>query len=116
MKPGDVVSGRYNVVRHIGRGGMQDVYLARDTLLEIDVAVKTPQPGQQVKRFSKSAVIAARVNHHNVAKTYDYFEEGGQPFWSKSMSKGKHWRRSSLGSEPWIRIWELASSVIWQKA
>lgn len=89
MKSGDVVSGRYQIVRHIGRGGMQDVYLARDILLDIDVAVKTPQPGQQVKRFSQSAVIAARVNHHNVAKTYDYFEHDDQPFLVEEYVEGQ---------------------------
>jgi serine/threonine-protein kinase len=52
---------------------MQEVYLARDTLLNIDVAIKTPQIGQKPGRFTKSAVLAARINHHNVAKTYDYF-------------------------------------------
>jgi serine/threonine-protein kinase len=78
MKNGDVVSSRYVIRNHIGRGGMQDVYLAFDQLLEHEVALKTPQAGQHDKRFSQSAVIAARVNHHNVAKTLDYFEENGQ--------------------------------------
>lgn len=70
---GKVIGGRYTVIEHIGAGGMQDVYRARDGLLNIDVALKTPQAGQAVKRFANSAVIAARVNHHNVAKTLDYF-------------------------------------------
>lgn len=80
MKPGDIVSSRYVVQRHIGRGGMQDVYLASDQLLGIDVALKTPQVGQPDKRFIQSAKIAAMVNHHNVAKTLDYFEENGRLF------------------------------------
>jgi serine/threonine-protein kinase len=80
MKRGDIVSSRYAVHKHIGRGGMQDVYLASDQLLGIEVALKTPQAGQPDKRFSQSARIAAMVNHHNVAKTLDYFEEGGNPF------------------------------------
>lgn len=80
MKPGDIVSSRYVVQKHIGRGGMQDVYLAGDRLLGVDVALKTPQVGQPDKRFMQSAKIAAMVNHHNVAKTLDYFEENGQLF------------------------------------
>lgn len=80
MNFGDVVSSRYIVKSHIGRGGMQDVYLASDNLLGIDVALKTPQPGQPNRRFARSARIAAMVNHHNVAKTFDYFEENGNPF------------------------------------
>ncbi|MBN0009087.1 serine/threonine protein kinase, partial [Pseudomonas aeruginosa] len=71
MNAQDIVSGRYRIERHIGRGGMQDVYLAQDILLESNVALKTPQPGQPDKRFKSSAKISARVNHHNVAKTLD---------------------------------------------
>lgn len=80
MNPGQTIQSRYVIKQHIGRGGMQDVFLASDILLGIDVALKTPQVGQQGKRFKNSAVISARVNHHNVAKTFDYFEEGGEMF------------------------------------
>lgn len=80
MKSGDIVSSRYVVQKHIGRGGMQDVYLASDQLLGIEVALKTPQAGQPDKRFIQSAKIAAMVNHHNVAKTLDYFEENDRLF------------------------------------
>jgi serine/threonine-protein kinase len=78
MKTGQIVCGRYQVTGTIGSGGMQDVYLATDQLLGVNVALKTPQPGQQHKRFSQSAIIAAKVNHHNVAKTLDYVEEEGR--------------------------------------
>ncbi|WP_157915991.1 serine/threonine-protein kinase, partial [Escherichia coli] len=80
MNAQDIVSERYRIERHIGRGGMQDVYLAQDILLESNVALKTPQPGQPDKRFKNSAKISARVNHHNVAKTLDYIEENGRLF------------------------------------
>lgn len=75
-----IVGGRYNILEHVGRGGMQEVYRAHDALLEMDVALKTPQAGQPTKRFRASAQIAAMVNHHNVAKTLDYFEEGGAEY------------------------------------
>ena len=74
---GNVIGGRYEIVAHVGRGGMQEVFRARDTLLDVDVALKTPQAGQAAKRFKTSALIAARVNHYNVAKTLDYFEDKG---------------------------------------
>lgn len=80
MKSGALVSSRYVVKDHIGRGGMQDVYLASDQLLGIEVALKTPQAGQPDKRFVQSAELAAMVNHHNVAKTLDYFEENDRLF------------------------------------
>lgn len=90
MNPGDIVSGRYRIERHIGRGGMQDVYLAYDILLEGAVALKTPQPGQADKRFSQSARISARVNHHNVAKTLDYLEIDGNLFLVEEYVNGEN--------------------------
>jgi len=86
---GQTVSGRYQVGEHIGRGGMQDVYRARDLLLQIDVALKTPQPGQATRRFKQSAILAARVNHYNVAKTYDYIEENGAVYLVEEFVPGE---------------------------
>ena len=77
------------MIRHIGRGGMQDVYLAFDRLLNIEVALKTPQPGQPQKRFVASAIIAARVNHHSVAKTLDYLEVGQTQFLIEEFVAGE---------------------------
>lgn len=67
-----LIGARYKVIEHVGRGGMQEVFRAHDQLLGMDVALKTPQAGQPAKRFKASALIAAKVNHHNVAKTLDY--------------------------------------------
>ena len=75
IKAGTTVAGRYEVLAHIGRGGMQDVYKAKDKLIGQNVALKTPQFGQGQRRFRNSAKIAARINHHNIAKTYDYIED-----------------------------------------
>lgn len=88
MNSGDVISERYRIERHIGRGGMQDVYLAHDMKLDAHVALKTPQAGQQDKRFKNSAIISARVNHHNVAKTLDYVEENGERFLIEEFVEG----------------------------
>ena len=86
---GNIVAERYTVIEHVGRGGMQDVYRAFDQLLESDVALKTPQAGQADKRFSQSAVIAARVNHHNVAKTLDYFADGDKHYLVEEFIAGE---------------------------
>ena len=77
MNSGTVIANRYEIKSKIGKGGMQDVFLAYDSVLESNVALKTPLPGQGNRRFNQSAIIAARINHHNVAKTYDYFEFNG---------------------------------------
>jgi eukaryotic-like serine/threonine-protein kinase len=73
--PGDLIGSRYEVKKYIGQGGMQEVYLANDTLLKREVALKSPKNPSAKKRFKRSAVLSARVNHTNVAKTLDYVEE-----------------------------------------
>lgn len=89
IKPGEIIEGRYFIEEHVGRGGMQEVYRANDKLLNIKVALKTPQPGQATKKFQKSAVIAAKVNHHNVAKTLDYIETGESVYLIEEFIKGE---------------------------
>lgn len=89
IAPNTIIAGRYEVLKHIGAGGMQDVYLANDNFLGGQVALKTPQPGQKTRRFQASAVIAGKVNHHNVAKTLDYFEEDGHVYLVEEFVKGQ---------------------------
>jgi eukaryotic-like serine/threonine-protein kinase len=74
-KLGDLVGNRYRVIGYIGQGGMQEVYRVRDVLLERDAVLKSPKNPSAKKRFKRSAMLSARVNHHNVAKTLDYLEE-----------------------------------------
>ena len=86
---GDIIGGRYEVVEHVGRGGMQEVYRAYDGLLDINVALKTPQTIQSAKRFKTSAHVAAKVNHHNIAKTLDYFIEGDAEYLIEEFIDGE---------------------------
>ncbi|RYY22697.1 MAG: serine/threonine protein kinase [Sphingomonadales bacterium] len=53
---------------------MQYVHTAYDQLVGVNVAIKTPKAGQAGTRFKKSAIVAAKVNSHYVAKTLDYVE------------------------------------------
>lgn len=86
---GAIIGTRYEIIEHVGRGGMQEVYRARDQLLEMNVALKTPQAGQSNKRFRSSAQFAAMVNHHNVAKTLDYFDDGGVGYLVEEFVEGE---------------------------
>ncbi len=72
---------RYVIEAEVGRGGMQEVYRALDDKLQRQVALKVPQDANVARRFRESAVISAKVNHPNVAKTLDYFEDGAGRFY-----------------------------------
>lgn len=72
LKPGDLIGKRYEIRTDVGQGGMQFVYAAYDHLIRRMVALKTPKNNSATKRFKRSAIVAAKVNHPNVAKTLDY--------------------------------------------
>ena len=81
LATGELVGQRYTVEAEIGRGGMQEVYRARDEVLERIVAVKVPQDARVARKFRDSSVLSAKVNHPNVAKTLDYFEDNAGRFY-----------------------------------
>jgi eukaryotic-like serine/threonine-protein kinase len=72
-----VLNGRYELHRQLGRGGMAEVFLARDQLLDRPVAVKILFPEfatdpSFVERFRREAQSAANLNHPNVVGVYDW--------------------------------------------
>lgn len=74
--------GRYRVLRKLGAGGMGTVYLAHDTELDRDVALKVPHfsaddDPEVVERFKREARIAAGTHHSNVCPVYDVGEIDG---------------------------------------
>ncbi|MFC5998385.1 Stk1 family PASTA domain-containing Ser/Thr kinase [Quadrisphaera sp. GCM10027208] len=78
---GRSVDGRYVVRSRVARGGMATVYLATDTRLERDVALKVMHPHladdeQFVARFHREARSAARLSHPNVVAVYDQGADG----------------------------------------
>jgi len=82
------VDGRYAIVDKIGEGGMQQVFSARDRLLDKLVALKIPKNESAVKRFERSAQMSARVNNRNVAKTLDYIDEGDTNYLIEELVEG----------------------------
>ncbi len=80
-----VFNDRYELHRQIARGGMADVYLARDLLLDRPVAVKVlfdqfSKDQQFVERFRREAQRAANLNHPNIVSVFDWGEERGTYF------------------------------------
>jgi serine/threonine-protein kinase len=70
--PGELVAGRYELQRLLGRGAMSEVWLAQDHELERVVAVKLHAPGADPARFVREAKAAAQLSHPNVATVYDF--------------------------------------------
>ena len=80
-----VFANRYELGEEIGHGGMADVYLAHDRLLDRRVAVKVLAPAfasdpNNVERFRREAQSAAGLNHPHIVAVYDWGEEDGTPF------------------------------------
>jgi len=76
LSPGEIISGRFKVLRLIGRGGMGQVYEARDLELGVRVALKTIRPEiasdrATLARFKQEIELARRVAHPNVCRIHD---------------------------------------------
>lgn len=87
------LSGRYIINQLVGSGGMANVYLARDLILDRDVAVKVLrfdfQDNQDaIRRFQREAMAASQLLHHNVVEVYDVDEEDGQQYIVMEYVKG----------------------------
>jgi serine/threonine-protein kinase len=71
-----ILGDRYMLVEILGGGGMAEVYLAHDEILERDVALKVlreryADDEQFVERFRREAKNAASLNHPNIVQVYD---------------------------------------------
>ncbi len=89
-----VYSERYEIQDKIARGGMADVFLARDQLLDRPVALKVLFPELSVdptfvERFRREAQNAAKLSHPNIVSVYDWGEEGNTYFIVMEYVDGK---------------------------
>jgi len=80
-----IFNGRYELHRRLGRGGMAEVYLARDQMLDRPVAVKVLFPALAtdagfVERFRREAQSAANLQHANIVSVFDWGEANGTYF------------------------------------
>ena len=78
-----IINSRYELGRRIGRGGMAEVFRARDLLLDREVAVKVladrfAEDPAFVERFRREASAAAGLNHPNIVAVYDRGEAEGR--------------------------------------
>src|SRR6266699_4152558 len=84
--------GPYEILAPLGKGGMGEVYRARDTRLHRDVAIKVlPQAFATEaarERFQREARAASALNHPNICAVYDVGEAEGHPFLVMELLEG----------------------------
>lgn len=91
---GDKINERYLVIKTIGEGGMANVYLAQDTILNRYVAVKVlrgdlADDEKFVRRFQREALSASKLSHPNIVEMYDVGEDKGNYFIVMEYIDGK---------------------------
>ena len=89
-----IINERYELGRRIGRGGMADVFLARDRLLDRQVAIKVLFPEfavdpNFVERFRREAQAAANLNHPNIVNVFDWGKHSGTYFIAMEYVEGR---------------------------
>lgn len=90
----EMIANRYVIVQKLGEGGMADVYLALDTLLNREVALKMLRGSLALDpisllRFQREANSASALNHPNIVEIYDVGEDAGQHFIVMEYIRGK---------------------------
>ncbi len=85
---------QYEVVESLGAGGMGEVYRARDTKLERDVAIKVLPPhladdSERLARMQREAQLLAALNHSNIAAIYGLEEAGEVNFLAMELAEGQ---------------------------
>lgn len=92
---GQKINGRYQIIKSIGEGGMANVYLAYDTILDRNVAIKVlrgdlSNDEKFVRRFQREALSASSLSHPNIVEVYDVGEDAGQYYIVMEYIEGKH--------------------------
>ena len=92
---GQKINDRYQIIKTIGEGGMANVYLAYDTILDRNVAVKVlrgdlANDEKFVRRFQREALSASSLSHPNIVEVYDVGEDNGLYYIVMEYIEGKH--------------------------
>ncbi|MFL6195097.1 MAG: protein kinase domain-containing protein [Thermoanaerobaculia bacterium] len=104
---------RYQILKEIGRGAMGQVYLARDTRLSRNVALKMLPPGLvkdhgRRRRFDRESLALAALNHPNIVTIHSVEEVDGQPFlvmeWIQGRPLTDLLAAGKLNAERWMEI------------
>lgn len=113
--------GRYRILRVLGEGGFGRVYLAEDTELRRNVALKVPKKqafdsGYSVDDFLEEARVAAKLKHPGLVTVHDVQQETGRPYMVQEYVEGTNlqgWMRETAAShDQMVRLLvEIAEAV-----
>src|SRR5262245_7916506 len=117
MLPSGTQLGPYQITAPLGAGGMGEVYRAKDSRLDRDVAIKVLPPlfdqdPARLARFHREAKAVAALSHPNILAIHDYGTDHGQTFAVMELLEGQSLRaRIVHGKIPWRRAVEIAVAV-----
>ena len=94
LSKGQKINERYEIVKSIGEGGMANVYLAKDTILERNVAVKVLRgdlsaDDKFIRRFEREAQSVSNLSHKNIVEVYDVGVEDNEHYIVMEYIEGK---------------------------
>ena len=94
LSKGQKINGRYEIIKNIGEGGMANVYLAQDTILDRKVAVKVlrgdlSSDDKFIRRFEREALSVSNLSHPNIVEVYDVGVEEGSHYIVMEYIEGK---------------------------
>ena len=94
LSRGQKINERYEIIKTIGEGGMANVYLANDTILDRKVAIKVlrgdlSNDEKFIRRFKREALSVSNLSHPNIVEVYDVGEEDGNYYIVMEYIDGK---------------------------
>lgn len=94
LSKGQKINDRYDIVKSIGEGGMANVYLAQDTILDRKVAIKVLRgdlsaDDKFIRRFEREAQSVSNLSHPNIVEVYDVGVEDGNHYIVMEYIEGK---------------------------
>lgn len=113
LAPGTLLSGRFELVRRLGAGGLAEVFLARDRLSGQEVALKAlhahlVEDAALSGRFRREMVVTRGLEHPGIVRVFDLHEDEGRPFISMELLRGRtlaeHLRDGPLPRDQALRI------------
>ncbi|MDR2465319.1 MAG: Stk1 family PASTA domain-containing Ser/Thr kinase, partial [Streptococcaceae bacterium] len=116
---GMIFNRRYKIMGAIGSGGMANVFLAHDLILDRDVAIKVLRLNFQndpiaTRRFQREALAASELVHPNVVSVYDVGEEGGVQYLVMEYVKGMDLKKYIQKNHPIpnVRVVEIMKQIL----